>query len=90
MDKDRHGSLDEKVPTGLPAGRSFVCVAVFFAMAVLLNAPAMLKSADNLPFENAVRRPAMALLSPIAGVSSALKLNAIRSFAESISRTHLE
>lgn len=72
------------------AGGGAVCVAAFLVAAVVLNAPAMLRSTENLPFDAAVRRPAIAVLNPIARLSHALRLDALRAAAEALERKYLE
>ncbi len=69
---------------------SRVFVACFLAFAILLNAPAMLRSAENMAFDDPARKPALTLLTPVARFSSALHLDFFRASAESIERKTLE
>ncbi len=72
-----------------PAGVLALAIAALAAM-LLLNAPAMLKSADLLPFESPARAPALRLLPPAAKVSSTLRADRLRSAAQSLERRFLE
>ncbi|MBR1608789.1 MAG: hypothetical protein IJ678_04145 [Kiritimatiellae bacterium] len=59
-------------------------IAPFLAALLLFEAPAMLREADNLPYENPVRVPAMRLLAPVSRLSAALFLDRPRAWAEAV------
>lgn len=74
------------------SARNQACLFVFFffLFAVLLNAKSMLRSAENMPFDNPTRNLCIKILTPISKISQVLYTNQIRSQAEKIEREYLE
>ncbi len=54
-----------------------VGLAVFYALAALMNAPAMEKNAENMDY-GAARDAAQALVRPVARLSATLRLDFLR------------
>lgn len=63
---------------------------IFFLVMLLLNAPAMLDSAEKMQFDAPARKPAIAILKPIANISHSLFLDKVRTGAQSLERKYLE
>ena len=57
---------------------------------ILLNAPAMLHSADLLPFDAPSRALSIRLLTPIAKTSSAIRADRLRSSTKALEQRFLE
>ena len=62
-------------------------VAVFFLAALLLNAPALRTTAENLPFDHPLRPP---LLTPLSAFSQSTHLYTLRATLQSFERQTLE
>lgn len=69
---------------------SATAFAAFLATAILLRAPALCRSADNLPLDSALRKPCLLAMRHIAALSHMLRLDAPCLFFESIERKFLE
>ncbi len=65
-------------------------VLIFYVVAFLLNAPALHTTADNLAFDNPLRKPLLALLAPFSAFSQKTHLYALRSSIQSFERSTLE
>lgn len=71
-------------------GEVIAVAATALAAALALNAPAMLRSAEKLPFDAPARAPALRALAPAAEVSAMLRLDRLRSAIEAAERRWLE
>lgn len=67
-----------------------VAVAAFYAAALLLRAPALLRDAENLPHESPRRAFCLAAMRPIAAISHTIRLDALCTAVEQFERTNLE
>lgn len=65
-------------------------VLVFYVAALLLNAPALRTTADNLPFDHPLRKPLLTLLSPLSSFSQKTHLSTLRSTLQTFERQTLE
>ena len=65
-------------------------VIIFYIAALLLNAPALRTTADNLAFDNPLRKPLLALLSPLSTFSENSHLSLLRTTLQSFERRTLE
>ena len=65
-------------------------VAVFFLAALLLNAPALRTTAENLPFDHPLRPPLLTLLTPLSAFSQSTHLYTLRATLQSFERQTLE
>ena len=65
-------------------------VIVFYLAALLLNAPALRTTADNLPFDHPLRKPFLALLTPLSAFSQTTHLSTLRSTLQTFERQTLE
>ena len=65
-------------------------VIVFYLAALLLNAPALRTTADNLAFDNPLRKPLLSLLAPFSDFSTRSRLFALRATIERFERQTLE
>lgn len=65
-------------------------VLVFYIVAFLLNAPALRTTADNLAFDNPLRKPLLSLLVPFDSFSQKTRLHALRATIERFERQNLE
>lgn len=65
-------------------------IVIFYAVALLLNAPALRTTADNLPFDHPLRKPLLALLAPLSSFSQKTHLYDLRSALQSFERQTLE
>lgn len=72
-----------------PCGVLALAVAAL-ATLLLLDAPAMLSSADRLQPDSPLRTPALRVLAPFASASAALRADHLRTAAESLERRFLE
>ena len=72
-----------------PCGVLALAVTALAAL-LLLNAPAMLRSADRLQPDSPLRTPALRALAPFARASAALRADRLRSAAESLELRFLE
>ena len=63
---------------------------LFYAVALLLNAPALLRSAEGLDFNHPARPFCMAAVRPVARLSDALGLSLLRGKAEVFEKRVLE
>ncbi len=70
--------------------RTLLAAAAFYAAALLLRAPALLRAAENLPHESPRRAFCVAAMKPIASFSHTLRLDALCAAAEKFERTNLE
>ncbi len=66
----------------------FLPSAALFAL--LLNAPAMLRSAEKLELDSDVRKVSVRIMTPVARFASALRLDFLRSAAESFEKSFFE
>jgi hypothetical protein len=73
-----------------PISRTLLAVAAFYVAALLLRAPALLRSVENLRLDAVGRAAGLAVLRPVAAFSHALRIDAICQTAESIERKNLE
>lgn len=73
-----------------PICRTLLAVAIFYVAALLLRAPALLRTVENLRLDARGRAAGLAVLRPVAAFSHALRLDAICQIAESIERKNLE
>ena len=69
---------------------TLLAVAAFYAAALLLRAPALLRDAENLPHESPRRALCLAIMKPIAAFSHTLRLDAICVAVEKFERKNLE
>ena len=76
--------------TQKPIPRLLLAVAAFYAAALLLRAPALLRAADNLPLDSPRRTFSLAAMRPLAAFSHTLRLDALCGAAESFERKNLE
>lgn len=87
---------DRKAPSPPPPrgartpGEVLALAAAMLVAALALNAPAMLRSAEKLPFDAPSRAFALRALSPAARLSAALRLDRLRAAAEAAERRWLE
>ena len=65
-------------------------VAAFYAAALLLRAPALLRDAENLPHESPRRTICLATMKPVATISRTLRLDALCAATEQFERKNLE
>ena len=65
-------------------------VLIFYVAALLLNAPALYTTADNLAFDHPLRKPLLALLSPLSSFSEKSRLFSLRATLQSFERQTLE
>ena len=65
-------------------------VLIFYLAALLLNAPALRTTADNLPFDHPLRKPLLSLLAPLTTFSEKSHLSTLRSSLQSFERQTLE
>lgn len=65
-------------------------VAAFYAAALLLRAPALLRAAENLPHESPRRAFCIASMRPVAAISHTIHLDALCAAVEQFERTNLE
>lgn len=63
---------------------------LFYAVALLLNAPALLRSVENLDFEHPARPFFLAAVRPVARLSDTLGLSLLRGKAEVFEKRILE
>ena len=63
---------------------------LFYLAALLLNAPSLRTTADNLPFDHPLRRPLLTLLTPLSSFSQTTHLSLLRSTLQSFERQTLE
>ena len=88
--------MPEKVPSPPPPrgarkpGEVVALAATMLVAALALNAPAMLRSAEKLPFDAPSRAFALRALSPAVRLSAALRLDRLRAAAEAAERRWLE
>ena len=61
-------------------------VLPFLAAMLLLNAQALRRGADNLPFDSPVRAPALRALAPLCRLVHALRIDRPRAWAEALER----
>lgn len=64
--------------------------AVFAAAMLFFNAPFMLESAGNLPFDSFIRPYAISLLEPASKISRLLRLDAIRKKTGELREKYME
>ena len=65
-------------------------VLIFYIAALLLNAPALRTTADNLPFDHPLRKPFLALLTPLSAFSQTTHLSTLRATLQSFELRTLE
>ena len=70
--------------------RMLIAVAAFYLAALLLRAPAIVRTVENLRLDACGRDAGLAVLRPVAAFSHTLRLDAICLAAESLERKHLE
>ena len=71
-------------------GTMLAAVAAFYAAALLLRAPALLRDAENLPHESPRRAICLSAMRPVAAFSHTLRLDALCAVTEKFERTNLE
>ena len=72
------------------ACRMLLAVAAFYVAALLLRAPALVRTVENIKLDACGRNAGLALLRPVAAFSHTLRLDAICRAAESFERKNLE
>ena len=65
-------------------------VLIFYVAALLLNAPALRTTADNLPFDHPLRKPLLTLLAPLSTFSQKTHLYTLRATLQTFERQTLE
>ncbi len=70
--------------------RMLVAVAVFYLAALLLRAPTLLRTVENLHLDACGRKAGLAVLRPVAAFSHKTRIDALCLAAESFERKHLE
>ena len=70
--------------------RTLLAVAAFYLAALLLRAPAIVRSVANLKLDACGREAGLAVLRPVAAFSHTLRLDALCQAAESLERKNLE
>ena len=65
-------------------------VLIFYVAALLLNAPSLRTTADNLPFDHPLRAPLLTLLSPLSTLSQKTHLSTLRTTLTHFERQTLE
>ena len=70
--------------------RMLIAVAVFYLAALLLRAPAILRTVDNLPLDARGRESGLFLLRHVAAFSQTNRIDALCLAAESFERKNLE
>ena len=82
---------DNRHPPGAACGPAPLRLSLCTLAALLvLDAPAMLRSADAMRFDSPARAPSMRILAPFAKASRALRLDRPRAAAEAFERRFLE
>ena len=77
-------------PTDNRIVRMLTAAAVFYLSALLLRAPALLRTVRNFKLDARGRNTGLAALRPVAEFSHTLRLDALCLAAESFERKHLE
>ena len=72
-----------------PSARGVAIVAAFFLLLLLLNAPAMERSASKLEFGKK-RDVAMRLMKPLASLARFCRYDSVRHAAERVESAYLE
>lgn len=75
---------------GMPIGHAMTAILIAFALALLLDAHAMLSTARSLPLGSTQREIAVDVMTPIADVAGALRLTRPREAVESLLGRHGE
>ena len=70
--------------------RALAALAAFYLAALILRAPALLRTAENLPLDSRRRPFCLAVMRPLAAISHTLRLDALCAAAESFERKNLE
>ncbi len=70
--------------------RMLIAVAAFYLAALLLRAPAIVRTVENLNLDACGRNAGLSVLNPIAAFSQTLRLDVICRAAESFERKNLE
>ncbi len=70
--------------------RMLIAVAAFYLAALLLRAPAIVRSVENLKLDACGRAAGLAVLRPVAAFSQTLRLDVLCRAAESFERKNLE
>lgn len=65
-------------------------VLIFYVAALLLNAPSLRTTADNLPFDHPLRKPLLTLLTPLSTFSQKTHLYTLRATLQTFERQTLE
>lgn len=65
-------------------------VLIFYVAALLLNAPSLRTTADNLPFDHPLRKPLLTLLTPLSAFSQKTHLYTLRATLQTFERQTLE
>ena len=76
--------------TNNQACRMLIAVAAFYVAALLLRAPAIVRTVENIKLDACGRNAGLAVLRPVAAFSHTLRLDAICRAAESFERKNLE
>ncbi len=72
------------------ACRMLIAAAAFYLAALLLRAPAILRTVENTKLDACGRNAGLAVLRPVAAFSHTLRLDVICLAAESFERRNLE
>ena len=70
--------------------RVLIAVAAFYLAALLLRAPAILRTVENIKLDACGRNAGLAVLRPVAAFSHTLRLDVVCRAAESFERKNLE
>ncbi len=76
--------------TNNQACRMLIAVAAFYLAALLLRAPAIVRTVEKLKLDACGRNAGLAVLRPVAAFSHTLRLDVICRAAESFERKYLE
>jgi hypothetical protein len=80
--------MDQTSPNRI--SRLLIAVAAFYLAALLLRAPAILRSVENMKLDACGRTAGLAILRPVAAFTHTLRLDAFCRAAESFERKNLE
>jgi len=67
---------------GVPIKKGFIAIAIFYALAALLNAQGLLRRATLMQYDNPVRALCVALAEPTARLSHFLCADRMRNWIE--------
>ena len=80
--------MDQTSPNRI--SRTLIAVAAFYLAALLLRAPALLRSVENMKLDACGRNAGLVVLRPVAAFTHTLRLDALCRAAESFERKNLE